>query len=91
MTGKRRMDYFFSKEMDLESVINITESSYLNNEVGLLYIRHFIKAMESGPSSIKKLLLYNSYDSHYIEEFEAITAKNNIILYKFPPHLTYIL
>ena len=85
------MDYFFSEEMDPELVINMTESGYSNNEVGLLYIRHFIEATESGPSSIKKLLLYNSYDSHYIEEFEAIIAKNNIILYKFPPHLTYIL
>jgi hypothetical protein len=91
MTGKRRIDYFFSKEMDLESVINITESGYSNNEVGLSYIRHFIEATESGPSSIKKLLLYDSYDSHCIEEFEAIAAKNNIILYKFPLYLTYIL
>jgi hypothetical protein len=85
------MDYFFLEEIDPESVINITESSYSNNEVGLLYIKHFIEAMESSPSSIKKLLLYDSYDSHCIEEFEAIVAKNNIFLYKFPLHLTYIL
>jgi DDE superfamily endonuclease len=91
MAGKRRMDYFFSKEMDPESVINMTESGYSNNEVGLSYIKHFIEATESSPSSIKKLLLYDGHDSHCTEEFKAIAAENNIILYKFPPHLTHIL
>jgi hypothetical protein len=59
MAGKRWMDYFFSEEMNPESVINMTESSYSNNEVGLSYIKHFIEATESSPSSIKKFLLYD--------------------------------
>ena len=85
------MDYFFSEEIDPESMINMTKSGYSNNEVGLSYIKHFVEATESSPSSIKKPLLYDGHDSHSTEGFEAITAENNIILYKFPLHLTHIL
>ena len=37
-----------------------------------------------------KLLLYNRHTSHCTNEFKALAAKIEIILYQFPSHLTHI-
>jgi DDE superfamily endonuclease len=91
MAGKRRLDAFFSEEMDPESMVATSETGYTNDEIRLSYIEHFIRATESSPSSIKKLLLFDGHRSYCTEEFQKLASENNIILYPFPSHLTHIL
>jgi hypothetical protein len=90
MNGKRRMDYFFTEELDENAIIATSESGYSNNELGLAYIQHFIEQSKSSDSS-KKLLIFDGYESHISDEFQEIAYKNNVILLQFPAHLTHIL
>jgi DDE superfamily endonuclease len=54
-------------------------------------LKHFIRCTNSGPTAPRKLLLYDGHGSHDTKEFKELAAANNIILYMFPPYLTYIL
>jgi hypothetical protein len=91
LIGKRRMDAWFNDELHSDTVININDSGYTNNEIGVSFLKHFIKHTQSGPSVYKKLLLFDRHKSHESEEFQCLAAANNILLFKFPPHLTHII
>jgi hypothetical protein len=69
----------------------MSDSRYTNDVIGVRWLKHFIKHTNSGPIAPKKLLLYDGHGSHDTEEFKELAVQNNIILYMFPPHLTYIM
>jgi hypothetical protein len=85
------MDNWFNNNLDLETVIDISDSRYTNNEIGLNFLQHFIEHTQSSSSSQYKMLLFDGADSHKTEEFKQLAWDYNIILLRYPPHLTHLM
>jgi hypothetical protein len=85
------MDNWFNDELDPNMVINMSNSRYTNDEIGVQWLKHFILHTKSGLNACKKLLIYNGHGSYNIGAFRRLAAANNIFLFKLPAHLTYIL
>jgi hypothetical protein len=91
INGRRRMDNWFNDRLDPEIVIDISDSGYTNNEIGLSFLRHFIEHTQSSSSSRYKMLLFDGADSHETEEFKQLALAHNIVLLRYPPHLTHLM
>jgi DDE superfamily endonuclease len=72
-------------------VINISNSGYTNDEIGVQWLKHFILHTKSSLNACKKLLIYNRHSSYDTDELKRLAAANNIFLLKLPLHLTHIL
>jgi hypothetical protein len=85
------MDNWFNHNHDLETMINISNTDYINNRISIDFLKHFIKHSKASPTSWYKLLLFDRAESHETDKFKKLTEDNNIILCCFPSYLTYIL
>jgi DDE superfamily endonuclease len=91
INGKRRMDNWFNTNLDPETIINISDTGYTNNWIGVDFLKHFIKHTKSSSTSRYKMLLFNSAESHETDEFKQLANDHNIILVRYPPHLIYLM
>ena len=91
LAGKRRMQNWFNSKLESSTIFDMSDSGFTNDRIGVSQLKHFIQCTNSGPTALKKLLLYNGYSLHDTEEFKQLAQENNIILYMFPPHLTYFM
>jgi hypothetical protein len=85
------MDNWFNNRLDLETVIDMSDTGYTNNQIGLHFLKHFIEHTESSSSSRYKMLLFDGADSHETEEFKQLALAYNILLLRYPPHLTHLM
>jgi hypothetical protein len=85
------MDNWFNDELDPNTIIDMSDSGYTNDEIGVQWLKHFILHTKSGLNTCKKLLIYDRHGSHNTNEFKCLAAANNIFLLMLPPHLTHIL
>jgi hypothetical protein len=85
------MQNWFNSGLDAATLFDISESGFTNDRIGVSWLKHFIRCTNGGPTTLRKLLLYDGHGSHNTEEFKELVAANNIILYMFLPHLTHIL
>ena len=85
------MDAYFPEDLEDETVIDMTDSGYTNDEVALRWLQHFIKHTSASAESEYKMLLFDGHGSHTTSEFCKLATANNIILCQYPPHLTHLL
>jgi thioredoxin-related protein len=71
-------------------MINISDTSYTNNRIGIDFLKHFIKHTKASPTSWYKLLLFDKAESYKTDKFKKLAKNHNIILYHFPSYLTHI-
>jgi len=91
INGKRRMDNWFNTNLDLDTIIDISDTGYTNNRIGVDFLKHFIKHTESSSTSRYKMLLFDSAESYETDEFKQLSRDYNIILFRYPPHLTHLI
>src|SRR5271169_632288 len=89
INGKRRMDNWFNDNLDLETIIDMSDTGYTNNRIGVDFLKHFIKHTQASSTSCYKLLLFDGADSHETDEFKQLANEHNIVLLRYPPHLTH--
>ena len=85
------MQNYFDSNLDLETVIDMSDSGYTNDTIAIRWLEHFIQYIKSRPNAPKKLLLFDGHGSHTTNEFNRLAATNNVILYMFPTHLTHLI
>ena len=49
--GKYLMSDWFSSEMDMDAIIITSESGFINNVIGIEFLKHFFKHTDAGPHS----------------------------------------
>jgi len=89
--GRRRMDNWFNSRLDPETVIDINDSMYTNNTIGISFLKHFIQETQSSSTSPYKLLLFDGVDSYETKEFRQLARSPNIILHRFPLYLVHLM
>src|SRR5436853_7871515 len=75
--------------MDLETTIVISRKGYINNAIGIEFLKHFIKHIDAGSQSKWKLLFINNHESHETSKFLKLANDNHILPYPLIPHLTH--
>jgi len=83
----------WSATNDLHRSITLasSESAYINDDLAIDYIKHFIDAVKRKRIGIYILLIMDGCDSHKTYEFGDLCTKNNIIPFLLPSHSTHIL
>jgi hypothetical protein len=85
------MESWFHENLHGDEKVAVSDSGYMNSELAMEYLRHFIQHSMSSINSKMNLLLMDSHISHEVPEFAILANQHNIHLYTFPSHLTHIL
>lgn len=89
--GKQHMESWFHTNLTGDELVLLSDSGYTNEELAILWLKHFIKYTGAGPESSMKILLMDSHPSHTSPQFTLLAHANCIIPFTFPSHLTHCL
>lgn len=79
-----------TNNLHISITLAFNEFVYINNNLTIDYIKHFINAIKRQRIDIYILLIIDNCDSHKIYELDNLCIKNNIILFLLPSHSTHI-
>jgi DDE superfamily endonuclease len=71
--------------------IQFSETSYLNDEINLIWLRHFEQATRICTQGRFRLLLLDGFKAHIEYDFVRFAQDHSIILFIFPSHATHLL
>jgi hypothetical protein len=89
--GKKIIDNWIADKLIGIKEVVYSPTGYTNNEIALQYLDHLIKYSHAGSKKPWRILLLDGHKSHCTDLFQLKAAKNNIKLFYFLSHLTYIL
>jgi hypothetical protein len=85
------MEDWSNENQDGSELLLLSDSSYTNEELGMLWLDHFISFSGTGLKALIKLLLFDGHSLHMTEDFRLKCWDNNIIPYEFLSHMTYLM
>lgn len=83
--------WFAANDLHRSITLASSEFVYINDDLAIDYIKHFIDVVKRKRVGIYLLLIMDDCDSHKIYEFGDLCIKNNIISFLLPSHFTHIL
>lgn len=83
------MSDWITPEIDPDATIIMSAKGFTNNEIGVEFLRHFLKHTDAGPQSEWKLLLMDNHESHGTGEFAKLANDNHILPFPLISHLTH--
>jgi hypothetical protein len=86
---QRLMQNWIQLELLVKKLIKMFENQFINDEITIQWLKHFIDYTNSNSLSKWKLLLINQHDSHCISEFVRFANDHHIRSFSFIIHLTY--
>jgi hypothetical protein len=91
-SGKRRLSAWY-KEPSIpgEWVINVSENGWTNNELGLVWLKHFNEHIKERTVSSHRLLILDSHESHNSVNSHQCCEEHKIITLCMPPHSSHLL
>jgi hypothetical protein len=69
----------------------MTPNGWINNEMGLEWLKHFNNHIVNRLVGTYRLLIFNGHESHQLADFEVYYKENKIITLCMPPHSSYLL
>jgi DDE superfamily endonuclease/Tc5 transposase DNA-binding domain len=78
-------------ELNADTAITFSESGYSNDDISLVWLRHFNRVTSTKMQGLFRLLLLDGFSSHIEYDFVEYAQNNKIILFSFPPHTTHLL
>lgn len=67
--SKKIIDNWVVVELVRIEQIACSPIGYMNNNIAMQYLNHLIKYSHASPNKLWKILLLDSYESHYIDPF----------------------
>ncbi|KAF1928545.1 DDE-domain-containing protein, partial [Didymella exigua CBS 183.55] len=71
--------------------LSACENSWTTNELGVEWLKHFIKHTDGKVVGARRLLILDGHESHHSLEFQELCKKNNICTLCMPPHSSHLL
>lgn len=84
------MDNLFNGKLDPETVIDMSDPGYMNNEIGLTFF-DILLSTQRVILLLRINFCYLVMQNRMTEESKQLTHSHNIILHKYSPHLTHIM
>lgn len=76
--------------LDGDVVIDIMETSYVNNNTVLKQLQHFINHTQNKKRDVWLLFIIDNYGSYMIIPFYNLAIENKVVLFHLLPHVTYL-
>ncbi len=86
---QRLMQKWIQLELLAETLIKTFENEFINDEIFINWLKHFIDHTNSNSLSEWKLLLMNQHDNHCISEFVRLANDHHIRSFSFIFHFTH--
>jgi hypothetical protein len=72
-------------------VIATSQNGWINNQLGLEWLKHFDRSIAKRSVSLYRLLILNGHESHHSIDFERYCKENKIITLFMPAHASHLL
>jgi hypothetical protein len=72
-------------------VIIMTQNGWIDNKIGLEWLKHFDRCITNRSTGLYRLLILNGHESHHLADFQIYCEENNIITLYIPPHSSHLL
>lgn len=91
-TGKYHLSAWYEEvEIPRDWAIAVSDNGWTTNELGVEWLKHFVKHTDSKVVGARRLLILDGHESHQSLEFQELCKENNIYTLCMPPHLSYLL
>ena len=82
--------WYRNQTMTRGELVLLSPTGFINDQLAIEYLLHFIKYVGAGPESPEWiLLLCDNHGSHRTPQFILLAYRNKIIIITFPAHLTH--
>ena len=84
-------DSAWYEDLPYDWAIGVSDSGWTNNELGVAWLRHFIKHTAHRKVGVYQMLIIDGHESHISDEFQDICDENKIIAICMPSHASHLL
>ena len=91
LPGKKIYERWFENDRGHQSVLGVSDTGYMNDQLALRYIQHFNEAATPRNPGKWRLLLCDNLGSHVFREFLQYAADHRIVVFGLPPHTSHFL
>ncbi|KAI1676137.1 DDE superfamily endonuclease [Pyrenophora tritici-repentis] len=91
-TGKYHLSAWYEEaEIPRDWAIAVSDNGWTTNELGVEWLKHFIKHTDGKVVGARRLLILDGHESHQLLEFQELCKENNIYTLCMPPHSSHLL
>jgi hypothetical protein len=83
--------WYEEAEIPRNWAIAVSDNGWTTNEIGVEWLKHFIKHTEGKVVGARQLLILDGHESHQSLEFQELCKENNIYTLCMPPHSSHLL
>jgi hypothetical protein len=90
--GKYHLSAWYEEpEIPRDWAIAVSDNSWTNNELRVNWLKHFNAYTKARTVGARRLLILNSYESHYSLKFQELCKENDIYTLYMLLHLSHLL
>jgi hypothetical protein len=89
--GRYHLSTWYKEDIPQDWAIVVSDNGWTTNELGVEWLKHFIKHTEGKVVGAHWLLLLDGHKSHQSLEFQELCKENNIYTLCMPSHLLHLL
>lgn len=83
--------WYEEEDIPRDWAIVVSDNGWTTNELGVEWLKHFIKHTEGKVVGARQLLILDGHESHHSLEFQELCKENNIYTLCMPPHSSHLL
>jgi hypothetical protein len=89
--GQHHLSTWYEEDIPRDWAIAVSDNGWTTNELGVDWLKHFIKHTEGKVVGARQLLILDGHDSHQSLEFQELCKENNIYTLCMPSHSSHLL
>jgi hypothetical protein len=89
--GQHHLSAWYEEDIPRDWAIAVSDNGWTTNEIGVDWLKHFIKHTDGKVVGTRRLLILDGHESHHSLEFQELCKENNIYTLCMPPHSSYLL
>jgi hypothetical protein len=83
--------WYEEDEIPRDWAIAVSDNGWTTNELGVEWLKHFVKHTEGKVVGARRLLILDGHESHHSLKFQELCRENNIYTLCMPPHSSHLL
>ena len=90
-SGKLVQERWFDSDIPRDTVLGVSESGYINDELALEWIQHLERTTSPRRPGNWRLPIYDNFGSHSFKEFLTFAREQKIVVLVLPAHTSHFL
>jgi hypothetical protein len=83
--------WYEEEDIPRDWAIAVSDNGWTTNELGVEWLKHFIKHTDGKVVGAHRLLILDGHESHHSLQFQELCKENNIYTLCMPPHSSHLL